>query len=102
MDGLSSNLGEQKRQEGKKLRRQNGNDDFFVIVRWFERVEAHGFNPITHIPSFKLEQGNRTDSYCVLPAFSILNGAVMVPGMDNRYWALLSPKEEKIYAYQFQ
>ncbi len=62
----------------------------------------NGFDHITHVPSpsFKLEQEHRTDSYCILPAYSILNGAVMVPGNDNRYWALplLSPNEEQTYA----
>jgi hypothetical protein len=74
----------------------------FVIVRWFENQDANGFDPITHVPSFKLEPESRTDSYCVLPANSILNGAVMFPANDNRYWALLSPNEEKEYAVQFR
>jgi hypothetical protein len=74
----------------------------FVIVRWFENQDANGFDPITHVPSFKLEPETRTDSYCVLPAYSILNGAVMFPANDNRYWELLSPNEEKEYAVQFR
>ncbi len=80
---------------------QDANDDYFAIVRWFEGIEENGFNPITHVPSFRLAQENKTNSYCILPAFSILNGAVMVPGTDNRYWALLSPKEERNYTNQF-
>ena len=78
------------------------NEEEFVVVRWFERLENHGFDHITHVPSFKLEQEHRTNSYCILPAYSILNGAVMVPGNDNRYWALLSPNEEQTYALQFR
>jgi hypothetical protein len=83
---------------------QNANDEYFVVVRWFERleIENHGFHHITHVPSFKLEQEHRADSYCILPAYSILNGAVMVPGNEHRYWALLSPKEEQTYALQFR
>jgi len=81
---------------------QDYNEEEFVVVRWFERLENHGFDHITHVPSFKLEQEHRTNSYCILPAYSILNGAVMVPGNDNRYWALLSPNEEQTYALQFR
>jgi hypothetical protein len=80
---------------------KDSNDENFAIVRWFEGQDANGFDPITHVPSFTLESENRTDSYCVLPAYSVLNGAVMVPGKDNKYWALLSPNEEKSYARQF-
>jgi hypothetical protein len=80
---------------------KDSNDDYYVVVRWFERQELNGFDPISHVPSFKLELENRTDSYCVLPAYSILNGAVMVPGKDNKFWAVLSPNEEKAYARQF-
>ena len=83
---------------------QDAEDSYYVVVRWFERLEKHyGFDNITHVPSFKLEPDNRPDSYCILPAYAILNGAVMIPefGKDNRYWALLSPKEEQTYALQF-
>ena len=81
---------------------QDYNDTDFVVVCWFERQENNGFDHITHVPSFKLELEHGTDSYCILPAYSILNGAVMVPGNDNRYWALLSPNEEQTYALQFR
>jgi hypothetical protein len=81
---------------------QDYNEEEFAVVRWFERLENHGFDHITHVPSFKLEQENRTNSYCILPAYAILNGAVMVPGNDHRYWALLSPQEEETYALQFR
>jgi hypothetical protein len=78
------------------------NDEYYAVVRWFERQDENGFDPISHVPSFKLELESRTDSYCVLPACSVLNGAVMVPGKDNKYWALLSPNEENTtYARQF-
>ena len=81
---------------------QDAEDEYYVVVRWFETLENHyGFDNISHVPSFKLEQENRPDSYCILPAYAILNGAVMFPGKDNRYWALLSPKEEQTYALQF-
>ena len=81
---------------------QDAEDEYYVVVRWFETLENHdGFDNISHVPSFKLEQENRPDSYCILPAYAILNGAVMIPGKDNRYWALLSPKEEQTYALQF-
>ena len=78
------------------------NEEEFAVVRWFENIENHGFDHTTHVPSFKLEQENKTNSYCILPAYAILNGAVMIPGNDNRYWALLSPKEEETYALQFR
>ena len=81
---------------------KDAEDEYYVVVRWFETLENHyGFDNISHVPSFKLEQENRPDSYCILPAYAILNGAVMIPGKDNRYWALLSPKEEQTYALQF-
>jgi hypothetical protein len=81
---------------------QDADDANYVVVRWFERLEdRYGFDNISHVPSFKLEPDNRPDSYCILPAYAILNGAVMIPGKDNRYWALLSPKEEHMYALQF-
>ena len=81
---------------------EDAEDDFYVVVRWFETIEKqYGFDNINYVPSFKLEPENRPDSYCVLPACAILNGAVLIPGKDNRYWALLSPQEEQTYALQY-
>jgi hypothetical protein len=81
---------------------QDADNEYFVVVRWFEKIDNHAFELISHVPSFKLEPENMTDSYCILPADSILNGAMMFPGARHLYWVLLAPKEEERYARQFQ
>ena len=68
----------------------------FVVLQWFTRHEANGFDKITNVPSFTLAIEGNTNSYSTLPLEAILNGALMVPG-GGRYWALLSPREHKQY-----
>ena len=68
----------------------------FVVIQWFTRHEANGFDTISNVPSFTLAPEGHTNSYSTLPLEAILNGAVMVPG-GGRYWALLSPREQKLY-----
>ncbi len=66
----------------------------FVIIQWFHRHENNGF---VCVPSFKLAPEAHTNSYSTLPLAAIFNGALMVRG-GGRYWALLAPKEKKMYA----
>jgi hypothetical protein len=73
----------------------------FVVVQWFNRQEANGFDKISNVPSFKLAPETHTKSYSTLPITAIINGALMVPG-GGRFWALLAPKEHKVYAKFFQ
>jgi hypothetical protein len=73
----------------------------FVVIQWFTRHEPNGFDRISNVPSFKLAPEAHTNSYSTLPLAAILNGALMVPG-GGRYWALLSPREHKMYAKYFQ
>ena len=73
----------------------------FVVVQWFNRQEANGFDKISNVPSFKLAPDTHTKSYSTLPLEAILNGALMVPG-GGRYWAVLSPREHKLYTKSFQ
>ena len=56
----------------------------------------NGCDKITKVPSFKLAPEKHTKSYSTLPLAVILNGALMVPGR-GRFWALLAPKEQKVY-----
>jgi hypothetical protein len=72
----------------------------FVVIQWFTRFEKNGCNKITKVPSFKLAPEKNTKSYSTLPLKAILNGALMVPGR-GRFWALLAPKEQKLYASMF-
>jgi len=73
----------------------------FVVIQWFHRHENNGFDKVSKVPSFKLAPEANTNSYSTLPLAAILNGALMVPG-GGRYWALLAPKEKKMYARLFQ
>jgi len=72
----------------------------FVVLQWFTRHEANGFDKISNVPSFKLAPEAHTNSYSTLPVNVIVNGALMLPGGD-RYWALLSPREHKMYTMCF-
>ena len=73
----------------------------FVVLRWFTRHEDNGFDMISKVPSFKLAPEGLTKSFSTLPLDAIVNGALMVPG-GGRFWALLSPREQKLYTKQFQ
>ena len=73
----------------------------FVVIQWFTRHEENGFDKISKVPSFKLAPETNTKSYSTLPLAAILNGALMVPGR-GRFWALLAPKEQKLYARLFE
>ena len=73
----------------------------FVVIQWFTRHEPNGFDRISKVPSFKLAPEANTNSYSTLPLAAIVNGALMVPG-GGRYWALLSPREHRVYAKYFQ
>ena len=74
----------------------------FVVLHWFDRQEKdNGFDSISNVPSFKLAPNENTKSYSILPISCIVNGALIVPG-GGRFWALLSPKEHKRYALNFQ
>jgi hypothetical protein len=73
----------------------------FVVIQWFTKHEANGFDRISNVPSFKLASEAHTNSYSTLPLDAIINGALMVPG-GGRYWALLSPREHKVYSRHFQ
>lgn len=73
----------------------------FVVIQWFHRHENNGFDQVSKIPSFKLAHEAQTNSYSTLPIAAILNGALMVPG-GGRYWALLAPREKKLYTRLFQ
>jgi hypothetical protein len=76
---------------------QDSQSKQFVVIQWFTRHEANGFDTISNVPSFTLAPEGHTNSYSTLPLEAILNGAVMVPG-GGRYWALLSPREQKLYS----
>ena len=73
----------------------------FVVIQWFHRHEKNGFDQVSKVPSFKLTPEATTNSYSTLPLATIINGALMVPG-GGRYWALLAPREKKLYARLFQ
>jgi hypothetical protein len=72
----------------------------FVVIQWFHRHETNGFDKISKVPSFKLAPEAHTKSYSTLPLAAIMNGALMVPG-GGRYWALLAPREQKLYVSLF-
>ena len=80
---------------------QDSDEKQFVVIQWFHRHEDDGFDTITTVPSFKLAPDAHTKSYSTLPLEAILNCAIMVPGR-GRYWALLSPREHKLYTRLFQ
>lgn len=76
----------------------DANDDLFIVLRWFTRlVDIPGSAANSSAPSFTLAPQNETKSYSVLPVSCIINGAFMIPG-GGRFWALLSPQEQKIYS----
>ena len=80
---------------------QDSQSKQYVVIQWFTRHEANGFDTISNVPSFTLAPEGHTNSYSTLPLNAIVNGALMVPG-GGRYWALLSPKEHRMYTQYFQ
>jgi hypothetical protein len=73
----------------------------FVVIQWFTRHEKNGCDKITKVPSFKLAPETNATSYSTIPLAAIINGALMVPGL-GRFWAILGPKEQKLYARLFE
>ena len=80
---------------------QDSDGKQFVVLQWFIRHEDNGFDLISKVPSFTLAPEGHTKSFSTLPLDAILNGAIMVPG-GGRFWALLSPREQKLYTQLFQ
>ena len=79
---------------------QDSDGKQFVVLQWFIRHEDNGFDLISKVPSFKLAPEGHTKSFSTLPLDAIINGAIMVPG-GGRFWALLSPREQKLYTKLF-
>ncbi len=80
---------------------QDSEEKQFVVLKLFTRHENDGFDMISKVPSFKLAPEGHTKSYSTMPLDAILNDALMVPGR-GRFWALLSPREQKLYTNHFQ
>ena len=75
----------------------------FIAVRWYQNVTANGkaIDETAMLPRLKLTKINVTlrdvlQSVSILPAASIINGALLVPYNDE-YWAMQSTMEQGQY-----
>ncbi len=68
----------------------------FVGVWWFEPPDRHTKNvihPEVKLAQIKLAPIAITRSYGIMPANSIVNGALIIC-MNEQYWAMQSPREK--------
>ena len=75
----------------------------FVGIRWYQNVTANGeaLDETAMLPRLKLTKINVTirdvlESVSILPAASIINGALLIPYNDE-YWAMQSSVEQGQY-----
>ena len=62
-----------------------------VLLQWYQEVGGV-IDPIVGLPRLKLAPSTEPSSYDVLPAASIVNGALLVP-LGTEYFALMSCRE---------
>jgi hypothetical protein len=73
--------------------------NMFVGVRWFEPADGHNANlidPIVKLAQIKLATSSITRSYAIMPAHSIVNGALILR-VNDKHWAIQSPREQTEY-----
>ena len=75
---------------------KDADDKVFVAVRWYSEVPGTVLDPVVQLTPLTLAPEALTRSFSILPAHTILNGALIVP-LHDQFWALLSPREEKQY-----
>ena len=80
----------------------------FVGIRWYQNVTANGeaLDETAMLPRLKLTKINVTirdvlESVSILPAASIINGALLIPYNDE-YWAMQSSMEQGQYIFNNQ
>ncbi len=73
----------------------------FVVIQWFTKHEANGFDRISNVPSFKIASDAIVNGANWGSLDAIVNGALMVQS-GGRYWALLSPRKHNVYSKHFQ
>jgi hypothetical protein len=78
---------------------KDADDNVFVAVRWYSEVPGTILDPVVKLIPLTLAPDTLPQSYSIMPAHTILNGALIVPRKDL-YWAMLSPREEKQYVLQ--
>ena len=70
------------------------NKDAFIAVRWYE--EKTMFVPVLKLPALRLASAKMVNSYSVLPAHCVVNGALLIK-CGGTTWAVQSPREEVQY-----
>ena len=79
-----------------------------VGIRWYQSVTANGeaLDDTAMLPRLKLTKINVTirdvlESVSILPAASIINGALLIP-FNDEYWAMQSSMEQGQYISNHQ
>jgi hypothetical protein len=84
------------------------NGSVFVGIRWYQSVTANGqaLDETAMLPRLKLTKINVTirdvlESVSIVPAASIINGALLIP-FNDEYWAMQSSMEQGQYISNHQ
>ena len=75
---------------------KDSNDDYFVVVQWYDAVGRQPFDSVSGLPQVVLRTPGVPKSYSVMPINSIVNGAI-ISRSENQFWVLLSPREAKAF-----
>ena len=70
-----------------------------MALRWYSEVPGTVVDPVVRLAPLTLAPETLPQSYSVMPAHAILNGALIVP-REKKFWAMLSPREEEMYLRQ--
>ena len=73
--------------------------DHYVALRWFETCNGDNnvLDPIVQMPQLQLACSTKLSSYGVMPVSAILNGALLIPSTNNKFYAVQSPREQRVY-----
>ena len=75
---------------------KDSNDDYFVVVQWYDAVGRQPFDSVSGLPQVVLRTPGVPKSYSVMPINSIVHGAIITRS-ENQFWVLLSPREAKAF-----
>ena len=75
---------------------QDADGVHYVGLRWLDKAGPDEVDEIVRLPRLKLRPSGLRNSYSIMPAASIANGALLIAQGDF-YWAVMSPREQAAY-----
>lgn len=69
----------------------------FVGLQWYAEPRNNPPGAVIELTALDITPEDRSSSYSVLPAYCIINGALLVK-CNGAFWAVQSPREEMAYA----